>query len=91
MTKQDVEAGNVEQANKRINTGDGGLARHAVECTKEIDWENARIVGQERRWTQRKYLEGVESLRQKNKGVIPLNSYNQLEQWQPVLYTLFKK
>ena len=48
-------------------------------------------MGQERRWTQRKYLEGVESLRQKNKGVIPLNSYNQLEQWQPVLYTLFKK
>ena len=91
LTKQDVEAGNVEQANKRINTGDGGLARHAVECTKEIDWENARIVGQERRWTQRKYLEGVESLRQKNKGVTPLNSYNQLEQWQPVLYNLFKK
>ena len=77
LTKQYVEAGNVEQANanKRINAGDGGLARYAVECTKEIDWENSRIVGEDRRWTQRKYLEGVESLRQKNKGVIPLNCY----------------
>ena len=91
LTKEDVDAGKVEEATKRMNTGDGGLARHAVECTEEIDWENAKIVGRERRWTQRKYLEGVESLRQRNKGVTPLNSFNQLEQWQPVLYTLFEK
>ena len=50
----------------------------ALSCSHEIDWENARIVGREQRWTQRKYLEGIESLRQKNKGVNPLNNYNQL-------------
>ena len=89
LTKEDVEAGNETRATERMNTGDGGLARHAVSCSHEIDWENARIVGREQRWTQRKYLEDIESLRQKNKGVNPLNSYNQLEQWQSVLYTLF--
>ena len=51
-------------------------------CTQEINWENAKIVGREQRWTQRKYREGKESLREKNKGITPLNSYNQLEQWQ---------
>ena len=74
-----------------MNTGDGGLAKHASTCPHEVDWENAKIVGKERRWTQRKYLEGIESLRQKNKGVAPLNSYNQLEQWQSTLYQFFKK
>ena len=91
LTKEDVEAGNQTRATERMNTGDGGLARHAVSCSHEIDWDNARIVGREQRWTQRKYLEGIESLRQKNNGVNPLNNYNQLEQWQSVLYTLFKK
>ena len=44
--------------------------------------ENAKIVGREQRWTQRKFLEGIESPREKNKGITPLNSFNQLEQWQ---------
>ena len=91
----------MQKATERMNTGDGGLAKHASTCQHEVDWENAKIIGRERRWTQRKYLEGIESLRQKNKkqkgqkkeqkGVIPLNSYNQLEQWQPILYPLFEK
>ena len=59
-------------------------------CTHEIDWENAKIVGREQRWTQRKYLEGIETLRKKNEGITPLNAYNKLEQWQPVLYAYFK-
>ena len=50
----------------------------ATFCTSEIDWENAKIVGRESRWTQRKCLEGIETLREKNKGVVPLNAYNQL-------------
>ena len=42
---------------------DGGLARHSIECTRGIDWENARIIGAENRLRQRKVREGIESLR----------------------------
>ena len=91
LTKEDIDAGNIQKATERMNTGDGGLAKHASTCSNEVDWENAKIVGRERRWAQRKYLEGIESLRQKDRGVTPLNSYNQLEQWQPILYPLFEK
>ena len=91
LTKEDIAAGNMEKATERMNTGDGGLAKHASTCPHEVDWENAKIVGREKGWTQRKYLEGIESLRMKSKGVTPLNSYNQLEQWQPVLFELFEK
>ena len=89
LTKEDIEAGNIQRANERMNTGDGGLAKHATFCTSEIDWENAKIVGRESRWTQRKCLEGIETLREKNKGVVPLNAYNQLDQWQSTLYAFF--
>ena len=71
MTKEDIEAGRVEAVTARMNTNDGGLAKHSSACTEEIDWENARIVGRERGWTQRKYLEGIESLRQKKTGNNP--------------------
>ena len=84
-----MEAGKQEVAEKRMNTGDGGLARHAVTCERGINWEGAKIVGRERRWVQRKLLEGVESLRQRDHGVIPLNNYNQLEHWQSTLSRCF--
>ena len=90
LTKRDIEAGNLESASRRMNEGDGGLARHSTTCPHEIDWENARIVGREQRWTQRTYLEGIETLRKKNEGRTPLTSYNKLEQWQSVLYSYFK-
>ena len=90
LTMQDIEAGNTERATRRMNEGDGGLAKHASTCPQGIDWERARIVGREQRWTQRKLLEGIETLRKKNEGRVPLNSYNKLEQWQPVLYSFFK-
>ena len=85
----DVESGKTEAAEKRMNTGDGGLVRHAVACKSGISWENAKIVGREQRWRQRKLLEGIESLRQKDRGVAPLNSYNQLKQWQSTLSRCF--
>ena len=91
LTKEDIDTGNMERATKRMNDGDGGLAKHASSCPQEVDWENAKIVGKEQRWTQRKYLEGIETLREKNEGRIPLNSYNQLEQWQSVIYPFFEK
>lgn len=87
LTLQDMERGNIESAEKRMNTGDGGLAKHATLCPEGIDWENAKIVGKEKRWTQRKYLEGIETLKQKNKGIRPLNAYNKMEQWQSIVYS----
>ena len=87
LTKEDIESGNLHRANERMNTGDGGLAKHAANCTYGIDWENARIIGNESKWTQRKILEGVESLKEKTKGIQPLNAYNQLPQWQSTIYS----
>ena len=89
LTLQDIEKGNQESAQQRMNTRDGGLAKHAAICSKGIDWENAKIVAKEQKWTQRKYLEGIETIRLKNQGIQPLNSYNQLEQWQSVIYSFF--
>ena len=65
------------------------LAKHASSCSQGIDWENAKIIGKETGWMQRKYLEGIETLRQKHEGKVPLNAYNKMEQWQGTLYTLF--
>ena len=91
LTKDDLQQGQAERAARRMNDRDGGLAKHATLCSKEIDWDRARIVGKERSWTQRKYLEGIESLRQRNAGKILLNQFNQLDQWQSTLYSYFKK
>ena len=89
LTLADIESGNMERATKRMNEGDGGLAKHASSCSHGIDWENAKIIGKETGWMQRKYLEGIETLRQKHEGKVPLNAYNNMEQWQGTLYTLF--
>ena len=66
LTMQDIQSGNIERASSRMNEGDGGLAKHSSTCSYGIDWEGARIVGKEQRWTQRKFLEGFETLWQKN-------------------------
>ena len=91
MTHEDLNAGNTDNATKRMNDKDGELAKHSSVCDAGIDWQNARIVGKEKNWTQRKYLEGVETLKQKSKGIIPLNNYNQLEHWQGTIYSFQKK
>ena len=85
MTNKDLEEGNNQKAEERMNAGDGGLTRHAIRCNSNIAWEKSKIVGKERGWTQRKCLEGIESLRRKDRGEEPINSYNKMEQWQPVL------
>ena len=56
-----MEAGDIERASRRMNEGDGGLAKHASVCLQTIDWENSSIVGKESKWTQRKFLEGIET------------------------------
>ena len=86
LTQQDIANGNTQKALERMNTGDGGLAKHNAYCEYEIDWEGARITGRETRTDQRKFLEGIKTLEEKNKGRIPLNSYNQMEPWQPTIY-----
>ena len=86
LTLQDIENGQIESAQKRMNTEDGGLAKHASVCPAEINWEKGKIIGREPKWTQRKFLEGIETLKQKNRGITPLNSYNKMEQWQSTVY-----
>ena len=44
LTKQDREAGNINSAITRMNTNDGGLAKHSTMCNAEIKWDEARIV-----------------------------------------------
>ena len=87
LTLQDIDNGQADRAQERMNDGDGGLAKHAASCSKGIDWENTKIIGREPRWHQRKYLEGIETLKLKNKGITALNSYNKMEQWQSVIYS----
>ena len=82
LTLADMEAGKEEIAERRMNSVDGGLARHALTCEGDINWEEAKIIGRERRWNQRKLLEEIESLRQMDQGITPLNSYTQQEEWQ---------
>ena len=41
LARTDIDNGNVERANDRMNTGDGGLAKHNATCTSEINWEDA--------------------------------------------------
>ena len=86
LTQEDITNGNIDRATERMNTGDGGLAKHNSTCGQSIDWDNAKIVGREMKTTQRKLLEGVMTLKEKGKGRVPLNAYNQLEPWQPVIF-----
>ena len=71
LTLNDIENGNNDRANSRMNDRDGGLAKHAASCQEGIDWEGARIVGREESWSQRKLLEVIETLRLRNQGVTP--------------------
>ena len=89
LTHADIEKGDLENANRRMNEGDGGLAKHSTFCEQEVDWDKAKITGKERGYYQRKYLEGIETLRQKDQGRTPLNAYNKMEQWQSTLYSFF--
>ena len=71
LTLQDIADGNTQRAEERMNTGDGGLAKHSAVCDHQINWEGARIVGRERNTAQRKFLEGIETLKEKSKGKPP--------------------
>ena len=91
LTLQDIQKGDVASAERRMNSGDGGLAKHGVECPNGIDWDSAKITGRENGTMQRKMLEGVESLKEKYRGRMPLNSFNQMEHWQSTIYSFLEK
>ena len=94
LTLEDIQNGRMESAEDRMNAGDGGLARHSVECEEcpgAIDWDAAKITGRESGAMQRKMLEGVESVKEKYRGRVPLNIYNQMEHWQSTIYTFLEK
>ena len=91
LTLEDIQKGDTESAERRMNAGDGGLAKHSVECPNDINWEAAKITGRESGTMQRKMLEGVESLKDKYRGRTPLNSYNHLEPWQSTIYSFLEK
>ena len=55
------------------------------EVAERRNLEESKIIGRERRWNQRKLLEGIESLIQRDIGIKPLNGYNKLEQCQATL------
>ena len=44
LTLRDLEQGNMDMAQKRMNDGDCGLAKHASVCSEGINWEGACIV-----------------------------------------------
>ena len=76
LTNEDIKNGKLTAAKERMGKEDGGLARHSVECTRGIDWENARILGIENRLRQRNVREGIESLRTIRGRKKVLNSLN---------------
>ena len=86
-----TQKGNILSAERRMGKEDGGLARHTIECQRSIDWTNAKIVATERGLRQRKVLEGIESLRQKHRGMKVLNSFDHVETWKSILNSFFDR
>ena len=74
-------------AEKRMGKEDGGLARHPMECQNDADWENAKVITNEKGLRQRKVHKKIESLHEKHRGKKVLNSFDHLETWKPFLNT----
>ena len=73
-----------------MNSGDGGVSRHSVECDQGIDWQNSSITAVEQNTHERKIRESIESERERNYGRTALNQYEQIPQWKAVLGKYFK-
>ena len=91
LTKKDIEEGRLESAETRMNKEDGGLPKHSTVCDEEINWEETRVIAQEKGRRQRKVREGIESLREIHKKNKVLNIYDKVETWQPVLKKFFEE
>ena len=90
MTHQDMEEGRPEAAEKRMNKEDGGLPRHGIECTSDVDWENVSILAIERDTEERKMREAIESEREKYGGGKILNHFRQIPHWDLTLDKFFQ-
>ena len=88
-THQDIRDGKIESAESRMNSGDGGVSRHSIECSQNIDWENCSITAVERNSKERKIRESIESERERNFGRTVLNQYEQIPHWKAVLEKFF--
>ena len=51
LTLEGMKAGKEKIAERKMNSGDGRLA-----CEGDINWEEAKVIGRERRWSKRKLL-----------------------------------
>ena len=91
LTRQDIEKGRLDSAERRMGKEDGGLASHSIKHESEIDWGKSKIVAMETGYRQRKAREGIESLRELHGGKEILNNYEQLTVWQTVLNSYFKR
>ena len=89
LTKADLEAGNEQSAQDRMNEDDGGIARHSVECPSGIDWENSKVLSVETDTGKRKVLEGIESLRSRHEKKQVLNIHQLLYPWHGLLNEFF--
>ena len=91
LTSEDLHKGNTLSAEKRMGKEDGGLARHTMECQSGVDWGNTEIVARERGLKERKVLEGIESLGQRNYRMRVLNSFDHVATWKPILNSFFDR
>ena len=73
----------------KMNTNDWGLAKHISTCNRDIEWENERLW--EGKKDPTKVFGRYRVPPEKNKGIIPLKNFNQLEHWQNTLYPFFEK
>ena len=58
LRNKDRKNGMLARVNERMRKEDGRLARHSVECSSEVDWENTKVVSKECGLRQRKVKEG---------------------------------
>ena len=54
LTRQDIEQGRLDSAERRLGKEDGGLASHSIKCESEIDSEKSKIVAMETGYVQTK-------------------------------------
>ena len=63
--------GKYEKKDKREMVDQLNMIRYII--MKQMR-KTPKNIGREHRWTQIKFLKGLETLKEKNKGIIPLNS-----------------
>ena len=89
-TNEDFQRGNNLSAEKRMGEEDEGLARDTVECQSGVDWRNTEIIARDRGLKQRKVIGGIESLRQKHRGMRVLNNFDHVETGKPILNAFYR-